>query len=62
MDGVDKTIEAINMGFEGFIFTNLVDFDSKYGHRRDPIGYGEQLKNSTQDFRKSWKRWDRRMC
>lgn len=40
MDGVDKTIEAIKMSFDGFIFTNLVDFDSQYGHRRDPIGYG----------------------
>ena len=25
------------------IFTNLVDFDQNYGHRRDPIGYGEAL-------------------
>lgn len=40
MDGVDKTIEALKMDFDGFVFTNLVDFDSKYGHRRDPIGYG----------------------
>ena len=40
MDGVDKTIEAMKMDFEGMIFTNLVDFDSKYGHRRDPEGYG----------------------
>lgn len=40
MDGVDKTLEAVKMDFEGFIFTNLVDFDSKYGHRRDPEGYG----------------------
>lgn len=38
-DGVQKTIEAINIDFSGFIFTNLVDFDSKYGHRRDPEGY-----------------------
>lgn len=38
-DGVHKTLEAINMDFKGFIFTNLVDFDSKYGHRRDPEGY-----------------------
>lgn len=38
-DGVQKTIEAIKMDFSGFIFTNLVDFDSKYGHRRDPEGY-----------------------
>jgi phosphopentomutase len=41
MDGVDKTIQALHTDFEGFVFTNLVDFDSKYGHRRDPIGYGK---------------------
>ena len=29
------------MSFEGFIFTNLVEFDSKFGHRRDPEGYGK---------------------
>ena len=40
MDGVDKTIQAIGMDFDGLIFTNLVDFDSQYGHRRDPLGYG----------------------
>ena len=43
MDGVDKTIDALNMDFEGLIFTNLVDFDSQYGHRRDPIGYGRAI-------------------
>lgn len=43
MDGVDKTIEAINKDFEGLIFTNLVDFDSKFGHRRDPEGYGTAI-------------------
>ena len=41
MDGVDKTLEALSKDFDGFLFVNLVDFDSKYGHRRDPIGYGE---------------------
>lgn len=40
MDGVDKTIGAMKEDFDGFIFTNLVDFDSQYGHRRDPEGYG----------------------
>ena len=40
MDGVDKTVEAIKKDFDGFVFTNLVDFDSQYGHRRDPEGYG----------------------
>ena len=31
------------MDFEGLIFTNLVDFDSKYGHRRDPEGYAKAI-------------------
>ncbi|MFV0517064.1 MAG: phosphopentomutase [Aminipila sp.] len=43
MDGVDKTIDALKNDFEGFIFTNLVDFDSKYGHRRDAKGYGKAI-------------------
>jgi len=42
-DGIDKTIEALNMNFAGLIFVNLVDFDSKYGHRRDALGYGKCL-------------------
>lgn len=40
-DGVNKIIDALKQDFEGLIFANLVDFDSKYGHRRDPIGYGK---------------------
>ncbi len=43
MDGVDKTIEAMKTVEEGFIFTNLVEFDSEYGHRRDPEGYGRAI-------------------
>ncbi len=42
-DGITKTIEAIEKDFDGLIFTNLVDFDSKYGHRRDPVGYGQAI-------------------
>ncbi|MDO4833773.1 MAG: phosphopentomutase [Bacillota bacterium] len=42
-DGVTKTIEALKRDFDGLIFTNLVDFDSKYGHRRDPEGYARAL-------------------
>lgn len=42
-DGVTKTIEALQMDFDGLIFTNLVDFDSKFGHRRDPVGYGKAI-------------------
>ncbi len=43
MDGVDKTIEALKKDFEGLIFTNLVDFDSRFGHRRDAVGYGKAI-------------------
>ncbi len=43
MDGVDKTIEAMGKVETGFIFTNLVDFDSQFGHRRDPEGYGNAI-------------------
>lgn len=43
MDGVDKTLEFMNEIENGLIFTNLVDFDMKFGHRNDYKGYGEAL-------------------
>ena len=43
MDGVDQTIKALADDFGGLIFTNLVDFDSKFGHRRDAEGYGRAI-------------------
>lgn len=43
MDGVDKTLEYINTDTSGLIFTNLVDFDMKWGHRNDAKAYGEGL-------------------
>ncbi len=44
MDGVDKTIHAIQeQQQKGFIFTNLVDFDAKFGHRNNPEGYANCL-------------------
>jgi phosphopentomutase len=44
MDGVDKTIAAMRMRRErGLIFTNLVDFDAKFGHRNNPEGYAKAL-------------------
>ena len=37
---MEQTIDiAKNDAFEGLCFTNIVDFDSKWGHRRDPEGY-----------------------
>jgi len=43
MDGVDKTLEYMELKEEGLIFTNLVDFDMMYGHRNDVEGYGKAL-------------------
>ncbi|MBE5957803.1 MAG: phosphopentomutase [Lachnospiraceae bacterium] len=44
MDGVDKTIEYMkNKKEECLIFTNLVEFDSTWGHRRDVEGYAKGL-------------------
>lgn len=37
--GVDLTLEYLRRPAPAFVFTNLVDFDSKYGHRNDPDGY-----------------------
>ena len=42
-DGMNKTIEYMDKVDEGLIFTNLVDFDMKYGHRRDTEGYKKAL-------------------
>jgi len=43
LDGILQTIDILGRDFNGMVFTNLVDFDSLYGHRRDPIGYGKAL-------------------
>lgn len=42
-DGMEKFIQSIDDDFHGLNFLNLVDFDAKYGHRRDPEGYGKAL-------------------
>ncbi|UOR12396.1 phosphopentomutase [Halobacillus amylolyticus] len=43
MDGMDQLVTSMDTDFEGLNFLNLVDFDAKFGHRRDPQGYGEAL-------------------
>lgn len=40
---IDRTIEALGEGSSGLIFSNLVDFDMLYGHRRDVEGYAKAL-------------------
>jgi len=42
-DGMKKTMEALDKVDSGFIFTNLVDTDMMYGHRRDVPGYKKAL-------------------
>lgn len=43
MDGVDKLLTVMDKDFEGLSFLNLVDFDAKFGHRRDVVGYGQAI-------------------
>ncbi len=43
LDGVEKTLAAMRRRPDGLIFCNLVEFDSLYGHRRNPEGYGNAL-------------------
>lgn len=43
MDGVDKTLEYMKEDKNGLIFTNLVDFDMKWGHRNNAEEYGRGL-------------------
>lgn len=44
-DGMDKTIEALDIVKNGLIFTNLVEFDSTWGHRRNVEGYARGLEH-----------------
>ena len=41
--GMEQTIEIAGRDFEGLCFTNLVDFDALWGHRRDVAGYAKEL-------------------
>jgi phosphopentomutase len=41
--GVELTLEYLKRPSPAFIFANLVDFDSKYGHRNDPAGYAKAI-------------------
>jgi phosphopentomutase len=42
-DAMEATFELLEAVDRGFVFTNLNDFDSKYGHRRDARGYARAL-------------------
>lgn len=42
---IDQTINALNADTRGLIFSNLVDFDMLFGHRRDTEGYAKALEH-----------------
>ena len=42
---IDQTINALNKDSRGLIFSNLVDFDMLFGHRRDAEGYAKALEH-----------------
>ena len=41
--GMEQTIEIAGSDFTGLCFTNLVDFDALWGHRRNPVGYAKEI-------------------
>ncbi|WP_368264361.1 phosphopentomutase [Enterococcus innesii] len=45
MDGVDQLLKVMKQDFTGLSFTNLVDFDALYGHRRDVVGYAHAIED-----------------
>lgn len=45
---MDRTETLISELEEGFVFANFIDFDMKYGHRRDPRGYADCLEDMDQ--------------
>jgi len=51
-DGMNKTIDIARKSFEGLCFVNLVEFDSEYGHRRDPKGYAKCIEEFDNDLKR----------
>src|SRR5687768_10959760 len=50
-DGMRKTLDLVRESDGDLIFTNLVDFDSKYGHRNDAAGYAKALETFDTELR-----------
>lgn len=48
--GMEQTIEICNEDFHGLCFTNLVDFDALWGHRRNVEGYGHEIEKFDQNL------------
>ena len=41
--GMEQTIAMTQRDFTGLCFVNLVDFDALWGHRRNPVGYAQEI-------------------
>ena len=49
--GMNVTKEFANKDFKGICFVNLVEFDSKFGHRRNPVGYAEAVEEFDRELK-----------
>ena len=49
-EGIAATLRLVQTPGRGLVFTNLVDFDMKYGHRRDVVGYQQALQSFDAQF------------
>ncbi|MGX7107501.1 phosphopentomutase [Hutsoniella sourekii] len=52
LNGIKHVLTVLDKDFTGFCFANLVDFDAKFGHRRDPEGFGMNLEAVDQGISK----------
>ncbi len=52
LDGIEKTLDFMETQQKGLIFTNLVEFDSTWGHRRDVDGYARGLETFDEGLHK----------
>jgi phosphopentomutase len=52
LDGIQKTLDFMETQHDGLIFTNLVEFDSTWGHRRDVEGYAQGLETFDEGLNK----------
>lgn len=50
-NGMEHAFSVAKQDFTGLVFSNLVDFDALYGHRRDPKGYHDAIEEFDADLK-----------
>ena len=50
-NGMEHAFSVAKQDFTGLVFSNLVDFDALYGHRRDPKGYHDAIEEFDRDLK-----------